>query len=107
MREENTQVWKSQVLVPSFTSLCAYFGLLEKDESEDTKAFFPYDKTDLPLIFARYLDKPYNLHYLETRVFRAAQRIDKVEDYIAWLDRIEIHKGCFWKDLGSFILFSC
>jgi hypothetical protein len=106
LREENTQIWKSQVLVPSFTSLCANLGPLEKDKIEETNAFFPHDKTDLPLIFARNLDKPYNLHYLETRVFKAAPRIDKVEDY-AWLDRIEIHKGSFWKDLVFLILFSC
>jgi len=91
-------------LVPSSTSLCAYLGPLEKDESEEIEAFFPHDKTDLPLIFARNLDKPYNLHYLETMVFRAAPRIDKVEDYIAWLDRIEIHKGSFWRGLCIFDL---
>jgi hypothetical protein len=104
LREESTQVWRSQVLVPSSTSLCAYLGPLEKDESEETKALFPHDITDLLLVFARNPNKPYNLHYLETRVFRSAPIIDKVEDYIAYLDRIKAHKGNIWKDLGIFYL---
>jgi len=104
LNEEKTQIWMSQVLIPSSNSLYAYLGPLEKDENEDTKAFFPHDKTYLPLIFARNPDEPYDLHYLETRVFRAAPRIDKVEDYIAWLDRVENHKGSLWKDLGIFDL---
>jgi len=64
LKEEDAQIWKSHVLIPSSTSSHAYLGLLEKDKSEKTKTFFPHDKTSLPLIFSRNLDKPYNLHYL-------------------------------------------
>jgi len=115
LREENIQIWKSQVLVPSSTSSCVYFIVciinfqspLEKIESEETEKKIPHNKVELLLIFARNLDKPYNLHYLETRVFRTAPRIDKVEDYISWLDWIEARKGSFWKDLGIFDLINC
>jgi len=85
--QDTTIIHQSQVLIPSPTTPHAYLPF-EKDESEETKAFFPHDKTNLPLIFSRNPDKPYNLHYLETRVFRSTPRIDKVEDYIAWLNRV-------------------
>jgi len=83
--------------------MCTY-DLLRKMKVRRLKPFFPHDKTNLPLIFARNLDKPYGLHYLETRDFRATPRIDKVEYYITLLDRVENHKGCLWKDLGIFDL---
>lgn len=37
LRETNVQIYKSQVLVPSSTSSCAYLGPLEKTEREETE----------------------------------------------------------------------
>lgn len=104
LKEIKAQIWKSQELIPSSDSSYAYLGLIERDDSGETKALFPDDKTDSPIIFPRNHDEPYNLSYLDTRFFRSAPRIDKVKDYIAWLDRMEKHKGNFWKDLGIFNL---
>lgn len=87
-------------MIPSYNSSHAYLGPIEKDNSEENATLFPYDKANSPFIYIRNLDEPYNLKFLDTRVFRLAPRVDKVEDYIAWLDRIEKHKGSFWKDLG-------
>jgi hypothetical protein len=104
LKEEKAQTWKSQVLISSSKSQYAYLGPIDKTESNEVKAYFPHDKKNPPLIFTKNPDEPYDLNYLDTRVFRATPRINKVEDYIAWLDRMEKHKCNFWKDLGIFNL---
>lgn len=75
--------------------------LPEKVDSDELKEIFPFYKKRLPLLFIK---GPYNLSYVNTRVFRAAPRVDKVEAYIKWLDKIEKKKEGFWKDLGVFHL---
>jgi len=90
-------------LIPHSDSSSAYLGPIEKTESEELKDIFPYYKKCLPLIFTRNPEIHYNLNYLETRVFRAAPRVDNVEAYISWLDKVEKKKGEFWKEKVFFI----
>jgi len=45
------------------------------------------------LIFIQNPENPYDLKYLDTRVFRAAPMIEKNESYLAWLDKLEKKKG--------------
>jgi len=100
LKEEKAQIWKSQVLIPQSDSSYAHLGPIEKSENEELKEIFPCYQKRLPLIFARNLDVPYNLHYIETRVFRAAPRVQNVEDYISWLNKVEKKKGDLWKEIG-------
>jgi len=51
LKDEEAQIWKSQVLISSPTSPHAYLGPLEKGESDETRAYFPHDDKEPPLVF--------------------------------------------------------
>ena len=53
------------------------------------------------MIFTKH---PYDLNYLDTRVFIEAPKTERNESYLAWLDKLEKKKGGFSKDLGIFDL---
>jgi len=100
LKDEEAQIWKSQVLISSPTSSHAYLGPFERGESDETRAYFPYDEKEPALVFSQNPDVPRILFYLKTKVFRSAPRTDKVERYLSWLDMVEKHKGNFWKSIG-------
>jgi len=78
------QIWKSQVLIPHFDSKHAYLGPIEKTESEEIQEIFPYYKKRSPLIFIQNPDTPYDLKFLDTKVFKAA-----AQDLFKWQNIIE------------------
>ena len=89
-------------MIPHFDSNHAYLGSIEKTESEEIQKIFPLYKKHSPLIFIQNLDTPYDLKFLDTKVFRAAPKFDNNEIYLAWLNTLEKKKGNFWKELGIF-----
>jgi len=101
-KEEKAQIWKSQVLIPHSDSSHAYLGPI--DESDEVKEIFPCYKERSPLIFTQNPETPYDLNYLDSRVFRAAPKFERNEAYLEWLEKIEKNKGGFWKALGIFDL---
>jgi hypothetical protein len=52
-----------------------------------------------------YSNSPYNFNFIKppNKVFRSAPYYGN-EDYIAWLDRVQVGYGDFWKDPGIYEL---
>jgi hypothetical protein len=63
---------------------------------------FPVYKPCKPRAF---IDSPYNFNFIKppNKVFRSAPYYGN-EDYIKWLDRVQVGYGDFWKDAGIFEL---
>jgi len=57
-------------------------------------------KKDPPLVFTQ---GPYDLSLLKSK-FRIEPRYENNERYLCWLDKVEKHKGQFWKEMGIFDL---
>jgi len=104
LKDEEAQIWKSQVLISPPASLHVYLRPFEKSETDETKAYFPHNEIEPPSVFTKNPDVPHNLYFMKTKVFSSAPRTDKVEQYLSWLDRVEKHKGAFWKSIGIFDL---
>jgi len=101
LKEENAQIWKSQVLIPCPKSTHAYSRLFpEGADSDELKEIFPCYEKHLRLVFTK---GPYDLSYIDTMFFRSAPKVDK-ENYTNWPNKVEKKKGDFWKNLGIFDL---
>jgi hypothetical protein len=63
---------------------------------------FPLHKPCTPRAFS---DSPYNFNFIKppNKVFRSAPYYGN-EDYIKWLDWVQVGYGAFWKDSGNYDL---
>ena len=92
LKDENAQIWKSQVLIPCPNSTHVYLGPFpKKADSDELKEIFPLYEKLSPIIFT---EGPYDLSYIDARVFRSTPKVD-IEAYINWLNKVEKKKGDF------------
>jgi hypothetical protein len=106
MNLERCKIWESQIMFPySFADQTYAFGGPLPDANCNTAAIlsiFPLYKPCSPRVF---LDSPFNFNFIKppNKVFRSAPYYGN-EDYIKWLDRVQIGYGDFWKDYGIYEL---
>jgi hypothetical protein len=106
MNTERRKVWETQVMFPySITDRTYAFGGPLPDAKSKTTAImeiFPVYKPSQPRAFS---DSPYDFNFIKppNKVFRSAPYYGN-EDYIAWLDRVQVGYGDFWKDSGIYEL---
>lgn len=106
MNTERRKIWESQVMFPySIADRTYAFGGPLPDASSKSAAIlniFPVYKPCEPRAF---LDSPYSFNFLKppNKVFRSSPYYGN-EDYIKWLDRVQVGYGEFWKDSGIYEL---
>ncbi|KAK2422198.1 hypothetical protein QL285_032751 [Trifolium repens] len=106
MNAEKRKIWETHVMFPySLANKTHAFGgpLPDaKSKSSTIVDIFPVHKPCKPRAF---IDSPYNFNFIKppNKVFRSAPYYGN-EDYIKWLDRVQVGYGDFWKDAGIFEL---
>jgi hypothetical protein len=106
MNTEKRKFWENQVMFPYTIAnrTCAFGGPLPNSKSKSAAilSIFPVYEPCKPRAF---IDSPYNFNFIKppNKVFRSAPYYEN-EEYIAWLDRVQVGYGDFWKDAGIFEL---
>jgi hypothetical protein len=106
MNTERRKIWESQVMFPYSVADKTYaFGGPLPDANSKSAAIlniFPVYKPCEPRAF---LDSPYSFNFLKppNKVFRSSPYYGN-EDYIKWLERVQVGYGEFWKDSGIYEL---
>ncbi|KAK2382187.1 hypothetical protein QL285_069735 [Trifolium repens] len=103
---ERRKLWENLVMFPySIADQIYAFGGPLPDANSKSAAIlsvFPVYKPCSPRVFS---ESPYNFNFIKppNKVFRSAPYYGN-EDYIKWLNRVQIGYGDFWKDYGIYEL---
>ncbi|WJX53648.1 hypothetical protein P8452_39620 [Trifolium repens] len=106
MNTERRKIWENQVMFPYTVAdrTYAFGGPLPNAKSKTTAILniFPVHGPCKPRAF---IDSPYNFNFIKppNKVFRSAPYYGN-EEYIKWMDRVQVGYGDFWKDSGIFEL---
>jgi hypothetical protein len=106
MNTERRKIWENQVMFPYTIAgrTCAFGGPLPdaKNKMPAIMKIFPVYEPCQPRAF---MNTTHNFSFIKppNKVFRSAPYYGN-EDYIAWLDRVQVGYGDFWKDSGIYEL---
>jgi hypothetical protein len=106
MNSERRRIWETQVMFPYSLAdrTFAFGGPLPdaKNKNSTVLSIFPTYEPCKPRAF---IDSSYNFNFIKppNKVFRYAPYYGN-EEYLKWMDRVQVGYGDFWKDSGIYDL---